>query len=126
MEESSQSRPRRLDIYLADLHQRVGSVQYGYRPVVIMQNDMGNESSATVIVIPITSKTKRQIHTHVTLGVDAGLKQTSTALCEQIQTIDMRQLRKKIGRVSTPQDVVALEKATCIALGLENLSRHDE
>ncbi len=117
MEENVLASPKRLDIYLADLHPTCGSVQYGYRPVVIIQNDKGNETSATVIVIPITGKIKRSMQTHVILGTDTGLLRESTVLCEQIQTIDKSQLRRKVGAVSKAEDIKAIRRALCITLG---------
>ncbi len=117
MEETNLSSPKRLDIYLADLPQKCGSVQYGYRPVIIIQNDIANETSSTVVVIPITGKIKRYMHTHIILGTDTGLLHESTVLCEQIQAIDKKQLSRRIGAVTKPEDIRALRKALSITLG---------
>lgn len=119
MEEQTFQRPKRLEIYLAELHKQSGSVQYGYRPVIIIQNDIGNRNAPTVIVVPLTSKVKKTMPTHVVLKTDTGINLCSTALCEQIQTIDMRQLSRCVGVVDDPEDIEALHKAIKISLGLE-------
>ena len=77
------------EIYYADLSPVSGSEQGGIRPVLVLQNDMGNRYSPTVIVAAITSqKRKRHIPTHVDIGIAAGLCQDSMVLLEQICTLD--------------------------------------
>ena len=87
------------EIYLADLSPVIGSEQGGVRPVIVVQNDIGNKFSSTVIVVAVTSKlTKAKLPTHVEIqGAVFGLTQQSLVLCEQIRTIDKRRLKLKIG-----------------------------
>lgn len=94
---------RRGDIYYADLRAGVvGSEQGGIRPVLIVQNDLGNKYSPTTIIVTITSKTtKNEIPTHVNIDSNAanGLKTDSIALCEQFRTIDKSRLKNRVGHV---------------------------
>ena len=93
---------KRGDIYYADLRPVVGSEQGGIRPVLIVQNDIGNKFSPTTIVITLTTKTKKSnIPTHVDIHSDEynGLKEDSIALCEQFRTIDKKRLKDKVGSV---------------------------
>ena len=92
---------RRGDIYYADLSPVVGSEQGGLRPVLIVQNDVGNRYSPTVIAAAITSKMgKTRLPTHIDVqGEDAGLARDSIILLEQIRTIDKRRLKEKMGHL---------------------------
>ena len=92
---------RRGDIYYADLSPVVGSEQGGVRPVLIVQNDVGNRFSPTVIAAAITSQTnKAKLPTHIALSApDYGLPRDSVVLLEQIRTLDKRRLRERMGRV---------------------------
>lgn len=93
---------KRGEIYYADLKPVVGSEQGGIRPVLIVQNDRGNKYSPTTIIVSLTSSnTKSSIPTHVTIHKNelTGLKTESTALCEQITTIDKARIGKRIGNV---------------------------
>ena len=87
------------DIYYADLSPVVGSEQGGLRPVLIIQNDVGNRYSPTVIAAAITSRiTKTQLPTHIGVsGASCGLAKDSVILLEQVRTIDKTRLREKIG-----------------------------
>ena len=89
------------DLYYADLSPVVGSEQGGVRPVLVIQNDVGNKYSPTVIVAAITSRsTKAAIPTHVCIRrMRGGLKQDSTVLAEQIRTIDRNRLKEYIGHL---------------------------
>jgi mRNA interferase MazF len=89
---------KRGDIYYADLSPVVGSEQGGTRPVLIVQNNIGNKYSPTVIVSAITSQlTKAKIPTHIELPANAyNLPKDSVVLCEQIRTIDKRRLGQKV------------------------------
>ena len=87
------------DVYYADLNPVIGSEQGGIRPVVILQNDIGNRYSPTTIVAPMTTKTKTYVPMHVKLKEDF-LAKSSTLLLEQIRTIDKRRLIKKMGSLS--------------------------
>ena len=93
---------KRGEIYYADLRPVIGSEQGGIRPVLIVQNDLGNKYSPTTIVVSITSRfTKAKIPTHVEIHKDKlnGLDVNSIALCEQFRTIDKSRLKEKIGYV---------------------------
>ena len=92
-------RVKRGDIFYADLSPVVGSEQGGTRPVLIVQNDMGNRHSPTVIAVAITSQmNKARLPTHIELeGPAVGLTKDSVVLLEQIRTIDKRRLREHIG-----------------------------
>lgn len=85
------------EIWLADLGERDGNIQSGKRPVIVLQNDIGNKYSPTTIVVPLTSQIKNLLPVHCDLGVECGLKKTSTSLMEQITTINQSQLIKRIG-----------------------------
>ena len=92
---------RRGDIYYADLSPVVGSEQGGMRPVLIVQNDVGNKYSPTVIAAAITSKTsKSKLPTHIEVFADQyGLAKDSVILLEQIRTIDKTRLKEKMGHL---------------------------
>lgn len=92
---------KRGDIFYADLSPVVGSEQGGVRPVLIIQNDIGNKYSPTVIVSAITSQiNKAKLPTHVEIRADDfGLLKDSVILLEQIRTVDKKRLRERIGRL---------------------------
>jgi len=90
---------KRGQIYLADLNPVIGSEQGGIRPVVVIQNNIGNHFSPTVIVAAITASTKRKMPTHAKLR-SIGLFKDSVALLEQIRTIDKCRLVEYVGEVS--------------------------
>ena len=111
---------RRGDIYYADLSPVVGSEQGGMRPVLIVQNDIGNRYSPTVIAAAITSQTgKARLPTHITLqGAGCGLTKDSVILLEQIRTLDKRRLREHMGRLSDEQ-MSRVNEAIAVSFGLE-------
>lgn len=90
---------KRGDIYYADLSPVIGSEQGGVRPVLVIQNDIGNKYSPTVIVAAITSQiNKAKLPTHIEINAtDYGLPKDSVVLLEQIRTIDKKRLREKVG-----------------------------
>ena len=95
---------KRGDVVLCDLGLGEGSEQSGLRPCVIIQNNVGNKYSPTVIVATITSSTtKAKLPTHIEIDERSGLDKPSVILCEQIRTIDKNRIRKFIG--SIPRDV---------------------
>ena len=108
------------DLFYADLSPVIGSEQGGVRPVVIIQNDIGNKFSPTTIVAAITSvKNKSSMPTHVNVGKDVGgLPKDSVILLEQIRTIDKRRLREKIGRM-TDSKMKEIDKALGISVHLQ-------
>ncbi len=93
---------KRGDIFYADLSPVIGSEQGGVRPVLIVQNDVGNRYSPTVIVAAITSQiNKAKLPTHIEIsGLEYGLSKDSVILLEQIRTVDKKRLREKIGRLN--------------------------
>ena len=106
---------KRGDIYYADLSPVVGSEQGGMRPVVIVQNDMGNKHSPTVIVCPLTTQVKNPLPTHATLLY--GKCKGSTVLCEQPKCIDKRRLATYMGEC-TPSEMARIDRALKISLNL--------
>lgn len=109
---------KRGELYLADLSPVLGSEQGGTRPVLVIQNDIGNKFSPTVIVSAITSQLyKAKLPTHINLEAKTfGLNKDSVILLEQIRTIDKLRLKEKIGELDekTMQEV---DKALLISLG---------
>ena len=92
---------KRGQIYYADLSPIVGSEQGGHRPVLIIQNDMGNRYAPTVIAAIITTrKTKANLPTHIWLNAECGLPRESMVECEQVRTLDKRRLKEFMGQVS--------------------------
>ena len=110
---------KRGDIYYADLSPVVGSEQGGIRPVLVIQNDIGNKYSTTVIAAAITSQiNKAKMPTHIELAAkDYGLNKDSVILLEQIRTIDKRRLREKIGRIDDGL-MASVNNALSISFGL--------
>jgi mRNA interferase MazF len=92
---------KRGDIFYADLSPVVGSEQGGLRPVLIVQNDVGNKYSPTVIAAAITSRMgKTKLPTHIDIpGLEVGLAKDSVILLEQVRTIDKKRLREKMGHL---------------------------
>ena len=110
---------RRGDIYYADLSPVVGSEQGGVRPVLIIQNNVGNRYSPTVIAAAITSRgSKADLPTHIKLyASDSGLSKDSVVLLEQIRTIDKRRLREKMGSLGV-YDMDKVDAALSVSFGL--------
>ena len=109
---------KRGDLYYADLSPVVGSEQGGIRPVLIIQNDVGNKYSPTVIAAAITSKiNKARIPTHIELKSDVyGLPKDSVVLLEQLRTLDKRRLTEKIGKLDALA-IANVDTALLISLG---------
>ena len=110
---------KRGDIYYADLSPVVGSEQGGLRPVLIVQNDVGNRYSPTVIAAAITSRMgKTKLPTHIDIHADrVGLTRDSVVLLEQIRTIDKRRLREKMGHLDDDM-MGAVNDALGVSFGL--------
>lgn len=110
---------KRGDIFFADLSPVVGSEQGGVRPIVIVQNDIGNKYSPTIIIAPITSQLhKAKLPTHVGITADEyGLPKNSVILLEQIRTIDKKRLREKIGAFNDKL-MIKVDESLKISLGL--------
>ena len=107
------------DIYYADLNPVVGSEQGGVRPVLIIQNDIGNKHSPTVIVAAITSRAKTKLPTHISLSGIPLLEKDSIALLEQIRTIDKRRLDRYIGSLDG-NTMKRIDAALTISVGVKS------
>lgn len=107
------------EIYYADLSPVVGSEQGGIRPVLIVQNDVGNRHSPTVIAAAITSqREKSRLPTHIEVdGGNCGLSKDSIVLLEQIRTIDKRRLKERMGELD-PNAMNKVNNALSISFGL--------
>lgn len=112
---------KRGDMFYADLSPVVGSEQGGVRPVLIIQNDMGNKYSPTVIAAAITSQTgKNKLPTHIEIdSSEYGLKSDSVILAEQIRTIDKSRLKEKIGHIDDNGIMNQINNALGVSFGLE-------
>ncbi len=110
---------KRGDIYYADLSPVIGSEQGGIRPVLIVQNDVGNRFSPTVIAAAITSQqTKAKLPTHIPIGaMTSGLSKDSVVLLEQVRTIDKKRLREKMGTVDQ-NSMKEINNAITVSFGL--------
>lgn len=110
---------KRGDIYYADLSPVVGSEQGGIRPVLIVQNDVGNRYSPTVIAAAITSqREKAKLPTHIEVcGENCGLAKNSVVLLEQIRTIDKRRLKEHMGTLDD-NSMNLINRALSISFGL--------
>jgi mRNA interferase MazF len=110
---------RRGDIYYADLSPVVGSEQGGVRPVLIVQNDVGNKYSPTVIAAAITSRVgKAKLPTHIDIYADqVGLQKDSVILLEQVRTLDKKRLREKMG-ILDETDMNRVDRALSVSLGI--------
>ena len=110
---------KRGDIYFAALSPVVGSEQGGFRPVLIVQNDVGNRFSPTVIAAAITSQTgKARLPTHIELtGGGFGLKRNSVVLLEQVRTIDKRRLKERMGQLDD-KAMSRVDLALAVSFGL--------
>ena len=107
--------PSRGEIYFADLDPVLGSEQGGIRPVLIIQNNVGNRYSPTVIVAAVTSSLKKNaLPTHIDIGEFSGLSKRSYILLEQLRTLDKRRLRNKVGRL--PEEVMFLLEDTAVVI----------
>lgn len=114
----AQEKIYRGDIFFANLNPVKGSEQGGKRPVVILQNDVGNRFSPTVIVAAITSRTRKKANmlTHVPLG-NAALEKNSQVLLEQIRTLDKSRLITKVGKL-TKDEMIAIDRSLEVSLSI--------
>lgn len=109
---------KRGEVYYADLSPVIGSEQGGLRPVLIIQNDIGNRHSPTTIVAAITSKKeKSEMPTHVMIKVD-GLNKKSLVLLEQLRTIDRSRLKERVALLDA-NDMKLIDRALAISVGIE-------
>lgn len=110
---------KRGDIFYADLSPVVGSEQGGIRPILVVQNDIGNKYSPTIIAAAITSKlTKAKLPTHIELPkIEYNLEKDSVVLLEQIRTLDKTRLKEYISTLSSPK-MQEVNRAMLISLGV--------
>lgn len=118
--DNQQNIVRRGEIYYADLSPVVGSEQGGMRPVLIVQNDVGNRYSPTVIAAAITSQqNKARLPTHIEIEARTyGLTKNSVVLLEQVRTLDKRRLRERMGCLDE-KAMQRVDRAIAISLGLK-------
>lgn len=110
---------RRGDIYYADLNPVCGSEQGGKRPVVVIQNDMGNTHAPTLIVATITTKAdKRKFPTHYLVKENAAFAEPSTIMLEQLRTIDKNRVLGYLGKIP-PKEMLNVDKALMLSLALQ-------
>ena len=112
---------KRGDIYYADLSPVIGSEQGGVRPVLIVQNDVGNKFSPTVIAAAITSRRfKTELPTHIQVDAqDCGLSKDSIVLLEQVRTLDKQRLKERMGNLGE-RDMIRVNRALSVSLGILN------
>lgn len=109
---------KRRDVYNVDLNDSVGCEQNGFRPAVIVQNDAGNFTSPTLVIVPLSQKEPKQ-KTHIpVLEDDCDIEENSTALCEQIRVIDKSRLGRRV--FTMPHTIMkGIEKGIKITLDME-------
>ena len=113
-------------IFLADLEPVIGSEQGGTRPVLIIQNDIGNKHSPTVIVAPITAKNKKaKLPVHIAIPEGNEVPRDSIVLLEQIRTIDKGRLIRYLGSIHSQEIMKNIEDAICISVGVNSASFDD-
>ena len=109
---------KRGDVYYADLDPVIGSEQKGHRPIIVIQNDIGNLYSPTTIAAMVTSSQKKKLPTHVHVKDESsGLSDDSIVMLEQIRTIDKQRLCSMIGHVSD-KTMALIENAALCSLGI--------
>ncbi len=113
---------QRGDIYHANLNPVMGSEQGGFRPVLIIQNNRGNQYSPTVIVASITSRPKHKMPTHVALRETHGLEKDSVVLLEQIRTLDKNRLGNYVETLDS-YHMRKVDKALCASLGIRRQNK---
>ena len=115
---------RRGDIYFANLDPVVGSEQGGYRPVVVVQNDIGNKHSPTIIVVTVTSKVNKKANmpTHFLFRNNPAFRKASMVQMEHIYTIDKSKIDQYLGK-ATEREMRAIDRGLVISLALDYLFR---
>ncbi len=108
---------KRGDVFYADLDPIIGSEQGGVRPVLVVQNNVGNKYSPTVVVLPISSAKKSHIPTHICICGTKRLPKNSVILAEQIRTIDRNRLQNYVGSVGL-EVMEKVDKALKISIGV--------
>ncbi len=112
---------KRGDIYYMQLYDGIGSEQRGYRPVLIVQNDIGNKHSPTTIVAAMTSRVtkKDRLPTHVKIGGQFGLSKDSLVMLEQIFTVDEQRLESYVGSIYDKQTIAKINRALAVSFALD-------
>ncbi len=105
-------------VFLARLNSAVGSEQKGYRPVLVIQNDIGNKFSPTTVIVPISAKKKNELPTHISITNNKIFDYSSVALVEQVRTIDKKRLVKYLGLISK-KDLEKISYSIGIELGID-------
>lgn len=110
------------EIYLADLNPTIGSEQSGIRPVLIIQNNVGNNHSKTTIIASITSdiRHKANLPTHIFVKAREGLYYDSIVLMEQVRTIDKNRLIRRLGTLNY-KEMIEVDKGLTISIGLSRM-----
>ena len=110
------------DIFYANLDGTIGSEQSGIRPVIVVQNDVGNKYSPTTIIVPLTKKVRLKINqpTHFWINPFGNIRFDSIVLTEQIRVIDKSRLKEKIG-VMNDKEMQEIDNKILIALGLKQI-----
>ena len=110
------------DIFYANLDGTIGSEQSGIRPVIVVQNDIGNKYSPTTIIVPLTKKVRLKINqpTHFWINPFGNIRFDSIVLTEQIRVIDKSRLKEKIG-VMNDKEMQEIDNKILIALGLKQV-----
>ena len=116
------SQVKRGNIFYADLDPVQGSEQGGVRPVLIVQNNIGNANSPTTQIVPLTSSKNASLPTHVKISRSCGLACESIALCEQLRTIDRSRLDSYVGRISA-EEQAAVDEALLVSMELKKKRR---
>ena len=117
---------KRGEIYYADLSPVIGSEQSGIRPILVIQNDIGNRFSPTIIGVPITSKAKVNMPTHIAIeGNKYGLDKDSIILAEQIRTLDKTRLKERVGKLDK-KVLEEVKRAIEISCGLRGKISFEE
>ena len=113
------------EVYYADLSPVVGSEQGGIRPVLVLQNDVGNKVSPTIIVAAITSRKKKmRMPTHVSITMEEGhLPKNSMAMLEQIRTIDKSRIIRYVGKLND-YSIQRVETASLASLGIDAVKHY--
>ena len=113
------------EVYYADLSPVVGSEQGGIRPVLVLQNDVGNKVSPTIIVAAITSRKKKmRMPTHVSITMEEGhLPKNSMAMLEQIRTIDKSRIIRYVGKLND-YSIWRVETASLASLGIDAVKHY--
>lgn len=108
---------KRGDVFYADLDPIIGSEQGGIRPVLVLQNNVGNKYSPTVVVLPISSAKKTKMPTHIRISGSKMLSENSVIMAKQIRIIDRNRLKNYVGSVDL-EVMKKVDKAVKISIGV--------